>query len=84
VADSIYNSARPLSVPVSDRFTLNYWVVNGTNQVEATNGFKDELFGFTAKPARNITWTMNYFISDRSIPTEPSSRRQVRFQCNRG
>ena len=27
---------------VSDQLTLNYWVVNGTNQTEATNGFKDE------------------------------------------
>jgi hypothetical protein len=25
-----------VSAPISDRFTLNYWVVNGTNQVEAT------------------------------------------------
>jgi hypothetical protein len=52
-------------------------VVNGTNQVEATNGFKDELFGFTAKPARNITWTMNYYLGqqhpDRTVvaPTSP-------------
>jgi Putative beta-barrel porin-2, OmpL-like. bbp2 len=48
--------------PVNDRFTLNYWLVNGTNQVEATNGFKDELFGFTAKPAASVTWVMNYYL----------------------
>jgi len=49
------------SLPVNDRFSVNYWLVNGTNQVEATNGFKDELFGFTAKPANTVTWTMNYY-----------------------
>ena len=25
-----------VSAPISDRLTLNYWAVNGTNQVEAT------------------------------------------------
>ena len=43
-------------------FTINYWLVNGTNQVETTNGFKDELFGFTAKPAKTVSWTVNYYL----------------------
>jgi len=72
-----YHMGVRVSAPISDRFTLNYWVVNGTNQVEATNGFKDELFGFTATPARNIVWTMNYYLGqehpDRAVvpPTSP-------------
>lgn len=49
------------SIPLNDRFSINYWVVNGTNQVEATNGFKDELFGFTAKPMKTLSWTVNYY-----------------------
>lgn len=63
--------------PVNDRLTLNYWVVNGTNQVEATNGFKDELFGFIAKPRKTVSWTMNYYFGqehpDRLVvpPTSP-------------
>lgn len=57
-----YHMGLRASYPVNDRFTLNYWIVNGTNQVEATNGFKDELFGFTAKPHRTVTWTMNYYL----------------------
>jgi hypothetical protein len=36
-----YHMGIRASLPVSDKFTINYWVVNGTNQVEATNGFKD-------------------------------------------
>ncbi|MGA2811380.1 MAG: outer membrane beta-barrel protein [Candidatus Acidiferrum sp.] len=47
---------------LNDKFTLTYWVVNGTNQAEATNGFKDELFGFTAKPTKSLTWVMNYYL----------------------
>ena len=52
-------------------------MVNGTNQVEATNGFKDELFGFVAKPSKNVAWTMNYYLGqehpDRTLvpPTSP-------------
>src|SRR5262249_14682509 len=45
---------------------------NGTNQVEATNGFKDELFGFTAKPTKTLTWTVNYYLGQENpdrIPT---------------
>ena len=47
---------------VNDKLTINYWLVNGTNQAEATNGFKDQLFGFTATPNKNITWNMNYYL----------------------
>lgn len=47
---------------LNDQLTLNYWLVNGTNQAEATNGFKDELFGFTATPRKTITWNVNYYL----------------------
>jgi Putative beta-barrel porin-2, OmpL-like. bbp2 len=68
-----YHMGARVSYPVNDRFSLNYWIVNGTNQVEATNGFKDELFGWTAKPAKSVTWTMNYYLGqdhpDRATAT---------------
>lgn len=57
-----YHMGARVAIPVNDRLTINYWLVNGTNQVEATNGFKDELFGFVAKPVKNVTWTMNYYL----------------------
>jgi Putative beta-barrel porin-2, OmpL-like. bbp2 len=72
-----YHMGLRMNYVVNDRLTLNYWVVNGTNQVEATNGFKDELFGFTAKPVKSVTWTMNYYLGqdhpDRIVvaPTGP-------------
>ena len=47
---------------VNDKLKLNYWLVNGTNQSEPTNGFKDQLFGFTLTPTKKITWTSNYYL----------------------
>ena len=35
---------------VNKKLALNYWVINGNNQTEPTNSFKDELFGFVADP----------------------------------
>lgn len=68
-----YHMGARVSIPVTDRFTINYWIVNGTNQVEATNGYKDELFGFIAKPIKSITWTANYYLGqehpDRVVST---------------
>jgi Putative beta-barrel porin-2, OmpL-like. bbp2 len=68
-----YHMGLRASVPVNDKFSVNYWVVNGTNQVEATNGFKDQLFGFTSVPSKNVSWTMNYYLGqehpDRATST---------------
>jgi len=72
-----YHMGVRVNYPVNDRFSLAYWIVNGTNQAEATNGFKDELFGFTAKPRKSVTWVVNYYLGqehpDRVVvaPTSP-------------
>jgi hypothetical protein len=57
-----YHAGIRANYQVNDRLALNYWLVNGTNQTEATNGFKDELFGFVVKPRTSITWTFNYYL----------------------
>jgi len=56
---------------LNDQMTLNYWLVNGTNQAEATNGFKDELFGFTATPRKTITWNVNYYLGQEHPDRTP-------------
>jgi hypothetical protein len=72
-----YHMGLRANIPLNDRFSINYWVVNGTNQVEATNGFKDQLLGFTAKPAKSVTWTFNYYLGqdhpDRVVVTTPTN-----------
>ncbi len=72
-----YHMGVRVDYPVNDRFSLSYWIVNGTNQAEATNGFKDQLFGFTVKPKKSVTWVVNYYLGqehpDRvvSAPADP-------------
>jgi hypothetical protein len=66
-----YHMGVRASIPLNDRFAFNYWIVNGTNQVEATNGFKDELFGFTAKPHKNISWIFNYYLGQEHPDRAP-------------
>ena len=46
----------------NDKIAFNYWIVNGTQQTEPFNGFKDQFFGFTITPDRNVTWNVNYYL----------------------
>src|SRR5579862_5576406 len=57
-----YHMGVRASYKVNDKLSANYWIVNGTDQTEPTNSYKDELFGFTAQPAKNISWTANYYV----------------------
>ena len=66
-----YHMGLRANLPINDRFAVNYWVVNGTNQAESTNGFKDELFGFVAKPRKTLTWTMNYYLGQEHADRTP-------------
>ena len=68
-----YHMGARISYPVNDRFALNYWVVNGINQVEAVNGFKDELFGFVARPRKTLTWTFNYYLGQEHPDRAPAT-----------
>jgi hypothetical protein len=68
-----YHMGMRASLPLNDRFTVNYWIVNGTNQVEATNGYKDELFGFTAIPQKSVTWTFNYYLGQEHPDRAPAT-----------
>ena len=47
---------------VNDALTVNYWITNGTQQTEAFNDFKDELFGVVVTPSKNVSWTVNYYL----------------------
>ena len=57
-----YHEGVRVGYQVNDKLKLNYWLVNGTNQSEPTNGFKDELFGFVVTPTKKISWTSNYYV----------------------
>jgi len=57
-----YHMGIRANYPVNDKLTLNYWIVNGTQQTEPVNAFKDQLFGFTATPRKSVTWNVNYYL----------------------
>jgi hypothetical protein len=67
-----YHMGLRASIPLNEKFAVNYWVVNGANQVEALNGFKDQLFGFTVKPTTRISWTLNYYLGQEHPDRAPS------------
>jgi hypothetical protein len=57
-----YHAGVRTAYHVNSKLAVNYWVVNGTNQSEPTNGYKDELFGYDFQPTKSLTWTANYYL----------------------
>lgn len=57
-----YHMGLRADIKLNDAISLNYWVTNGTQQTEAFNGFKDQLFGFVLTPAKTVSWTANYYL----------------------
>lgn len=56
-----YHEGIRTSYKFTDKLTANYWIVNGTNQSEPTNGYKDELFGLALTPVKSLNWTAQYY-----------------------
>jgi hypothetical protein len=50
----------------NDRFALNYWMVNGTQQSEPFNGFKDQFFGLSLQPKKTLSWNVNYYLGQEN------------------
>lgn len=57
-----YHQGVRASYHLNDMLSINYWIVNGTQQSEPTNSYKDELFGINLQPRKNINWTVNYYL----------------------
>lgn len=68
-----YHAGIRASYKVNDKLAVNYWLVNGTNQSEPTNSYKDEMFGFTTQPKKNISWTTNYYIGQDHPDVAPAT-----------
>ena len=75
-----YHAGVRASYHVNDKLAVNYWVINGTNQSEPTNGYKDELFGFALTPTKTITWTSNYYLGQEHPDTAPATNCTVPVQ----
>ena len=46
----------------NDAVAANYWLTNGTQQTEAFNNYKDQMFGVVLNPAKSVTWTTNFYL----------------------
>lgn len=75
-----YHAGARTSYKFNDKLTANYWIVNGTNQSEPTNGYKDEMFGLVVTPAKTLTWTMNYYLGQEHADTVPATNCTVPVQ----
>ena len=75
-----YHAGLRTAYHVNDKLAVNYWIVNGTNQSEPTNGYKDELFGFVLQPAKSLTWTANYYLGQEHPDTTPGTNCPVPVQ----
>lgn len=45
----------------NEKIGVNYWIVNGTNQTEPYNGYKDQMIGLALSPVKSLNWTINYY-----------------------
>jgi hypothetical protein len=46
----------------NDKVTVSWLLTNGSGQAEDFNGFKSNHFMLSLTPARNVAWTVNYYV----------------------
>jgi hypothetical protein len=56
---------------LSDKVTLQHWLVNGANQTEDFNGFKSNAFLLTLKPNKTLSWNVNYYVGQENRDLQP-------------
>jgi len=52
---------------VNDKLSVQHLIVNGANQTEDFNGFKSNAFLFTIKPAKSVSWNVNYYFGNEIV-----------------
>lgn len=65
-----YHMGARLNYRFNDKLAVNYWLVNGTQQTEPFNGYKDEYFGLAVTPTKNISWNINYYLGQEHPDTQ--------------
>jgi hypothetical protein len=58
---------------INDKFAVNYWITNGTQQTEPFNSYKDEMFGLNITPTKTVNWTVNYYVGQEHPDVTPSN-----------
>jgi hypothetical protein len=57
-----YHMGARVGYRFNDTVAASYWITNGTQQTEAFNNYKDELFGAVINPVKSVTWTTNFYL----------------------
>jgi len=84
-----YHTGLRSKLALNDQLALNVWITNGTEQTEAFNNYKDQMFGILFTPTPALSWTMNYYqgqehpdVIYEQIPTQPNlPYQQGRISC---
>ena len=65
-----YHTGLRANYNVTPKVNVAYWLVNGAQQTDDFNGFKSQAFLFTLKPAKTLSWTVNYYFGQeqRDLP----------------
>lgn len=64
-----YHMGARMNYKFTDKFGFNYWIVNGTQQTEPFNAFKDQFFSLNIQPTKNLTWNVNYYLGQEHPDT---------------
>lgn len=75
-----YHMGARASYSLNSKVTAAYWVVNGAQQTEDVNGFKDQLASLQLQPAKSLTWTINYYYGQEHPDTVPATNCTVPLQ----
>jgi hypothetical protein len=57
-----YHMGARVNYKINDVASVAYWIVNGTQQTEPFNGFKDQYVGLALTPTKTINWNINYYL----------------------
>jgi putative OmpL-like beta-barrel porin-2 len=66
-----YHMGARVSYRFNDAIAANYWITNGTQQTEAFNNYKDQLFGAVVNPVKSVTWTTNVYMGQEHPDVQP-------------
>lgn len=75
-----YHDGARVHYDFNSKLGVNYWIVNGANQTEPVNGYKNELFGLTIQPTKTLSWIVNYFNGQEHPDTISASNCTVPVQ----
>jgi hypothetical protein len=64
-----YHTGFRVNYNVTPKVNVAYWLVNGAQQTDDFNGFKSQAFITTLKPAKSVTWNVNYYFGQEQRDT---------------